>query len=125
MADTKDTKKTEATEFVAILQVRGQNEVRKDIKDTLKMLGLSRKNALVIRKKTPSIYGMVQKVKDYVTFGVVSEAVVKEYGVDTITNLHPPRGGFERKGIKAPFSLGGALGNRGDKMADLIKRMHK
>ena len=38
-------------------------------------------------------------------------------------NLHPPRGGFERKGIKIPFKVGGALGYRGEKISDLIKRM--
>lgn len=37
--------------------------------------------------------------------------------------LNSPRKGFERKGIKKPFSIGGALGYRGSKINDLIKRM--
>ena len=37
--------------------------------------------------------------------------------------LHPPRKGFERKGIKMPFKLGGVLGPRGDKINNLIKKM--
>ena len=37
--------------------------------------------------------------------------------------LHPPRGGFERKGIKTPFSLGGVLGYRKEKMNDLVRKM--
>lgn len=37
--------------------------------------------------------------------------------------LSPPRGGFERKGIKVSFKNGGVLGYRGDKMAQLIKKM--
>ena len=37
--------------------------------------------------------------------------------------LSPPRGGFERKGIKASFSDKGALGYRADKINDLLKKM--
>jgi large subunit ribosomal protein L30 len=37
--------------------------------------------------------------------------------------LNPPKGGFERKGTKIPFKLGGAYGYRADKINDLIKRM--
>ena len=37
--------------------------------------------------------------------------------------LNPPRGGFERKGIKKGFSAGGALGYRGAKVIELIKKM--
>jgi large subunit ribosomal protein L30 len=38
-----------------------------------------------------------------------------------VLRLHPPRKGYE--GIKRPFSLGGALGYRGNKINDLIRRM--
>ena len=31
--------------------------------------------------------------------------------------------GYGRKGIKTPFSKGGALGYRGDKINDMIQRM--
>ena len=37
--------------------------------------------------------------------------------------LHPPKGGFEKAGIKKPFTVKGALGYRGDKINDLIKKM--
>jgi len=37
--------------------------------------------------------------------------------------LHPPIGGFERKGIKMPFSKGGVLGDREDKINVLIGKM--
>tara|TARA_Y100000310_G_scaffold345598_1_gene467056 strand:- start:5116 stop:5586 length:471 start_codon:yes stop_codon:yes gene_type:complete len=37
--------------------------------------------------------------------------------------LMPPRKGFERKGIKKQFSMGGALGYRGEKMKELLERM--
>jgi large subunit ribosomal protein L30 len=44
-------------------------------------------------------------------------------GLKLFFKLHPPEGGFERKGIKAPFSLGGVLGYRKDKINALIRRM--
>jgi len=37
--------------------------------------------------------------------------------------LCPPVHGFERKGIKKPFSMGGVLGYRKEKINELIKRM--
>lgn len=37
--------------------------------------------------------------------------------------LSPPRGGFEKKGIKTPFSKGGVLGNRKEKIKELIMKM--
>jgi len=37
--------------------------------------------------------------------------------------LNPPIKGFERGGIKKPFSMGGSLGYRKEKINDLIRRM--
>ncbi|MDP2908724.1 MAG: 50S ribosomal protein L30 [Nanoarchaeota archaeon] len=44
-------------------------------------------------------------------------------GLKTFFKLHPPLHGFERKGIKQPFSMGGALGYRKDKINELVMRM--
>ena len=44
-------------------------------------------------------------------------------GLKRFFRLTPPLKGFERGGIKKPFSLGGALGYRKDNINDLIKRM--
>ncbi|MDD3159701.1 MAG: 50S ribosomal protein L30 [Candidatus ainarchaeum sp.] len=46
-----------------------------------------------------------------------------EINLKNCFRLSPPKKGFERKGIKRPFKLGGALGNRNEKINDLIKRM--
>ncbi|MFH1126318.1 MAG: 50S ribosomal protein L30 [Candidatus Altiarchaeota archaeon] len=40
-----------------------------------------------------------------------------------IFRLNPPRKGFERLGIKKPYSIGGALGYRSDRINSLIERM--
>ncbi|MDP3916961.1 MAG: 50S ribosomal protein L30 [Nanoarchaeota archaeon] len=44
-------------------------------------------------------------------------------GLKNFFKLSPPRKGFERKGIKVPFSQGGVLGYRKGKINDLLKRM--
>lgn len=44
-------------------------------------------------------------------------------GVKLFFRLSPPRGGFERKGIKYPFSVGGVLGYRREKINELVRRM--
>ena len=44
-------------------------------------------------------------------------------GLKLFFKLHPPLHGFERKGVKKQFSMGGALGYRREKINDLIMRM--
>jgi len=44
-------------------------------------------------------------------------------GLKSFFKLAPPIKGFERKGIKKPFSLGGALGYRKEKINELLGRM--
>jgi large subunit ribosomal protein L30 len=123
---------------IAVIRLRGTIGNRKEVDDTLDMLKLYRKNYCAVYEKTPSIVGMIQKVKDFVTFGEIDEETLKELRDKRLEKqknnegkevekkffrLSPPRGGFERKGIKASFKSGGALGNRAEKINDLIKRM--
>ena len=44
-------------------------------------------------------------------------------GLKPFFRLLPPRKGFERKGTKKHFAMGGALGYRKEKINDLIQRM--
>ena len=44
-------------------------------------------------------------------------------GLKPYFRLSPPIKGFGRKGTKLQFSLGGALGNRKEKINELLKRM--
>ncbi len=44
-------------------------------------------------------------------------------GLKLFFRLSPPRKGFERKGVKVPFSQGGVLGYRKDRINELIMRM--
>ncbi len=60
----------------AVIRVRGRTGVRKDIRDTLDMLNLTRVNHCVLIPDTPSYRGMLQKVKDYVTWGDIEKTTL-------------------------------------------------
>lgn len=138
---------------IAVILVRGLIDVKKPVKDTLKMLRLTHKNHCAVLENNPISQGMLKKAKDYITWGEISEEIFKELvekrgeeykGPETCSKgkikykrlfaynnkkykkyfrLNPPRKGFGRKGIKMPFKVGGALGYRGEKINDLIGRM--
>ena len=128
---------------LAVVLVRGMVKVVKPVKETLAMLNLHRKNHCVVIDNTPAYKGMLLRVKDYITWGEIDDAVFAELvqkrgqillgeGKALEFNgkkykryfaLNPPRKGFGRNGIKRSFTIGGALGNRGEKINDLVKRM--
>ena len=152
---------------IAIVRVRGRMNIKKNIDDTMKMLRLYDKNNCIIIDETKSNIGMIQKIKDYVTWGEIdnktfnllltkrgklpgNKGLTEQYlkdklntnfdsfskdffdskkklkdipGIKLVFRLRPPSKGFERKGIKKPFSMGGALGYRKEKINDLIQRM--
>ncbi|MBN1792331.1 uL30 family ribosomal protein [Candidatus Woesearchaeota archaeon] len=119
---------------LAIILVRGLIHARKDIIATIDNFMLRQKLACVVVPDTPLNRASVMKCKDYVTFGTITDEtynlLVEKRGekdcsgkLKKFFRLHPPRGGFEKKGIKKPFNLGGALGHRGEKMNDLIQKM--
>jgi len=57
----------------AIVRVRGTVNIKEGITDTMKMLRLNSANHCVVVPETPSYRGMLQKVKDYVTWGEIDE----------------------------------------------------
>jgi large subunit ribosomal protein L30 len=118
-----------ADKFIAIIRIRGETGVGKEIKDTLKMLNLNTKFSCAVLPKTPLYQGMALKVKDFATYGDIDEETLKLLnekrkveGVK-IYRLSPPKGGFERKGTKRTFVEGGALGERKEAINILIKKM--
>ncbi|MDP3734558.1 MAG: uL30 family ribosomal protein [Nanoarchaeota archaeon] len=137
---------------IAAILVRGMVKTPQPIKDTLAMLLLQRKNHCVVVVDNPVNRGMFNKVKDYITWGEVSDdlfaQLIQKRGLEyqgRLTDskgkyqykvldqngkkykpyfrLSPPRKGFEWKGIKIQFKASGALGYRGTEMNDLILRM--
>lgn len=56
---------------LAVVRIRGSIKARGDVVDTLRMLGLTRVNHCVVVDDTPSVRGMLQKAKDYITWGEI------------------------------------------------------
>jgi large subunit ribosomal protein L30 len=113
---------------IAVVLIRGFIGMNHDIRLTLKSLNLGKKHACVIIEDTPVNQGMLKKVQDYVTYGAVSDETIaaldakREKHEKGVYFLAPPVGGFERKGIKKSFVVGGALGDR-KQMDALLQKM--
>ncbi len=110
---------------IAIVRVRGTLKLTKAVADTLNMLNLKKPNHCVVRELTPDVQGMITKVNHMITWGPVDEKVfaeLKKRG-DKVICLNPPRKGYGKKGVKLPFRLGGAYGNRKENINELIERM--
>jgi large subunit ribosomal protein L30 len=150
---TKSKQEKKTGNKIVVIRVRGKIHLTHELNKTFEMLNLYNKNGCVIIENTPSMMGMVKKVKDYVTWGEIKEENYKtliEKKADLykgrtedskskikynkyfthnkkkykkFIRLSPPEKGFGRKGVKISFSKGGAIGYRGEKINDLLKRM--
>ena len=153
--------------LIAVIRIHGKTSLKKGIKDTMNMLRLYKKHTCVLVPNTKDNIGMITKIKEYVTWGEVSEPTLKKLlekrgrlalkeslthdyvkaqlkitlddfakelftlkkaikdlpGLKTFFKLSPPRGGFERGGIKTQFASGGAVGYRKEKINELVERM--
>ena len=150
---------------LAVILVRGLIGTSPDVKKTLELLRLKKKHSCVVIDNNEVSKGMLQKVKDYTTYGTIDEKtyidmlnkrgelvgqikVSTDKKVDTVSiakeffagklklkdfeskynlkpyfRLHPPIKGFERAGIKMPFSKKGVLGDRKEAISELIAKM--
>lgn len=106
----------------------------------------------MVFQDTPSLRGMLQKVKDYITWGEITAEMygklLEQQGelwqgretdrkgkytynykevngkkYKTYFGMKSPRKGFGRKGIKVAYAAGGGLGYRGAAMNELLERM--
>lgn len=116
--------------MIAAIRIRGEQGVRADVREALEALRLRRKHVCVLLNETPEVLGQLRKCKDFITWGLVNDETIKmleprKESTDgkAYYRLHPPRGGFERKGIKKAFPEGGVLGNRASKINELIAKM--
>jgi large subunit ribosomal protein L30 len=113
---------------IAAIRIRGEVVLSEEKQRTLRFLNLGRKHNCVILEDKPEILGMLRKVHDCITWGSVSDSTIQKLKQarkpkkEKIFALHPPKGGFERKGIKTPFSIGGASGQRKE-IDSLLLRM--
>ncbi len=75
---SKKKKKKEITEdVVCIIRIRGAHGMNRKILNTLHLMNLYSVNSATIIKTDSSTRGMLQKAKDYIAFGPVSEESIK------------------------------------------------
>ena len=63
---------------LAVVLVRGPIMMRKSLVYTLQLLRLYSKNSCIVIDATPSVLGMLHKVKDFVTWGEITSDVCQE-----------------------------------------------
>lgn len=150
---------------LVVVRIRGGVNVRDEVEDTLKMLRLTRPNHCTLVEDNSSRRGMLDKVKEMVTWGSVEPGVLEELlrkkgrlddesitdetiqkyssyktvrefseavcegeaeldkirGLKKVFRLHPPKKGY--RAVRRSFQHGGASGDRGGKIDNLISRM--
>jgi|TARA_B110000967_G_scaffold96060_1_gene98635 large subunit ribosomal protein L30 len=151
-----------------VIRARSDRGVTVKIRDTMGMLNLTKVNHATIVPNAPTYEGMLNKSKDYITWGEidsdvisnllkergrmvgdkpVNDSVINENskfssidefakaivsgdatlkdvdGLKPVLRLHPPRGSKGWGGIKRSYTVGGALGFRGEAIRDLVSRM--
>ena len=83
-----------------VIRVRGTTGVIQDIADTLDMLRLNRISHAVVVEENPSYKGMLQKAKDYITWGEIDaeflSQVIAKRGRIVATGQPANRCGAER-----------------------------
>jgi large subunit ribosomal protein L30 len=62
----------------AVIRVRGPIKVNKDIEHTLALLNLTRANHCVLVPETDEIKGMLNKAKDYITWGEINKDILSK-----------------------------------------------
>ncbi len=60
----------------AVVRIRGTVNVNPQIKRTLQLLRLTRANHCTLVQETDEMKGMLQKAKDYITWGEIDEAML-------------------------------------------------
>ena len=83
------------SKVLAIVRVRGVFGVRKEIRDTLKMLNLDKPNRVSIYRETPSILGMLKKTASYITWGEINK--------NTLKSLIEKRGKYNKDKLAKKF----------------------
>ncbi len=95
--------------MIAVVRIKGQVGLNSGIKETLDRLKIRRKFATkVFENPTAVEIGMIQSVRNFVSFGEISEDTYKklvevrgqkdkEGNLKPFFRLHPPRGGANMK----------------------------
>jgi large subunit ribosomal protein L30 len=69
---------------ILAIRIRGTISASREARETLRMLHLTRNNQAVLIDDRPSFLGMIRTVRDYITYGEISEgsvaSLIKEKG---------------------------------------------
>lgn len=113
--------------MIAIIRITGDVNLKGEIRDTLNRLKLRRKYSCVVLEENKVSLGMVERVRDFVAYGKISDDIYKKLQekrktkIKNFFRLHPPRKGIE---AKKHFGVGkGVLGDNKEKINELIERM--
>ncbi len=63
--------------MLAAIRIRGRTGVRNDIEKTAKLLRLTRINHLVLLRDDREVKGMLEKAKDYITWGEIDPSTLE------------------------------------------------
>jgi large subunit ribosomal protein L30 len=64
--------------MIAVVRLRGRVRISRKVVYTFELLRLRRVNHCVVLKDSKEVRGMLNKVKDYATFGEVDDKLLKE-----------------------------------------------
>ena len=132
--------------MIAIIRIHGKVDISNDIETTLERLRLRRKYVCVIVKEDKEKEGMINKIRDFVSYGKIdketlielikkrgkgkkvdaektAEEIMKgkklsDLGLKPFFRLHPPR-----KGIKSKLHYPKGVLGENKEINELIRRM--
>ena len=137
--------------MILVIRISGMVEIPNDVQETLYRMRLRQKYASVIMHDNPESRKLLQKVRNFVAYGVIDDKTLEQLivvrgesidkkkidakkvvselnkkdlvdlGMKPFFRLHPPRRGIDSK---KHFGTGkGVLGDHGDKINKLMERM--
>jgi large subunit ribosomal protein L30 len=65
-------------EYYAVVRVRGSVNVPREVRDTLKMLRLTRVNHCTVIPKSPDYDGMLRKAQSFITWGELTKETLEK-----------------------------------------------
>ena len=108
--------------YIAV-RLRGHAGVKGDIEETMVLLGLKSVNTCVIIPENAVNKGMLDKAKDYVSWGEADDKILGKLGVKdknakTMLHFNPPSKGFRSLKLHYPK---GDLGYRGKAIGEFLE----
>lgn len=141
--------------MLAVIRLRSIIHSKPALRETMKLLRLNRIHHCILLAETPSNIGMLRMANNYITWGAISDELLKmlllkrgrkagdkrltesevseiitalkagkklsDIGIKPVFRLTPPSGGFYKE--KKQAFPNGELGNRKEKINDLLERM--